>query len=228
MIRWLVQYRKPIFIATVAVFLIGIFVGLGANLLINNDATNFVADVAGEKIPRSRYEVEVHNLEDRLKSEKQDVTPELEQKIKNEVFRDLVVEALFAQEAEKLGLAVPDAEVAADIRQTFNRDGQFDQQAYFYTVQNQFHMNPEQYESMRRRSLLAFKYRQLLQRTAKVQPEEVREAYLKQRGSMKGFDKKGTELQAQLQQERAMETLNYALRQLATTVQIKSYQQAQP
>src|SRR5262249_1817575 len=150
----------------------------------NNDASNFIADVAGEKIPRSRYEVEVHNLEDRLRSEKQDIKPELEQRIKNEVFRDLVIEALFAQEAENPGLAVPDAEGAADIRQTFTREGQFDQQAYFYTVQNQFHMTPEQYETMRRRSLLSFKYRQLLQRGAKVEPEEVREAYLKQRGSM--------------------------------------------
>jgi hypothetical protein len=228
MIRWLVNYRKPIFIATVAVFLIGIFVGLGANLLINNDAANFIADVGGEKIPRSRYEVEVRNYEERLRSNKRDVTPEMEQQIKNEVFRDLVVEALFAQEAEKLGLAVPDAEVAADIRQTFTREGQFDQQAYFYAVQNQYHMNPEQYEAMRRRSLLAFKYRELLQRTAKVEPEEVREAYLKQRGSMKEFDKKKPELQAQLQQERALETLNYALRQLAATAQIKSYQQQQP
>ena len=63
MIRWLVKYRKPIFAATALIFLIGIFVGLGGYMLTNNDASTFVAEVAGEKIPRNRFDVQVRNLE---------------------------------------------------------------------------------------------------------------------------------------------------------------------
>jgi hypothetical protein len=222
-IRLLVKYRKPIFIATAAVFLIGIFVGLGGYLLTNTDASTSIAEVWGDKIPRNRFDVQVRNYEDRLRSQKQDIKPELEAKIKDEVLRDLIVEALFAHEADKMGFVVTDAEVAEDIRGTFSRDGQFDQQSYFYMVQNELHMTPEQYEAMRRRSLLAFKYRQLLQRTAKIEPGEVREEYLKEHGTLKDFEEKGPELRAQMQQQRALETLNYALRQLVPTAQIKSY-----
>lgn len=223
LIPFLVRHRKPIFVATATVFLIGIFVGLGGYLLTDRDLAGTVAEVAGEKIPERRFQLQVRNILDRYQGGQ--VTDEIQNRVRQEVLRDLLVESLLAQQAEKLGLMVTDREVADDIRETFKREGRFDQQLYFYTVQSQFRMTPEQYEVMRRRSLLHFKYRQLVSRSAKVTPAEVRLAYQKEKGGLKDFEKNEPEFRSRMQQRRSLETLNYLLRQLAATTDIKTYLQ---
>ena len=228
MIQFFVRYRRPIFIGTIATFLIGTFVGLGGYLLTDRDAAGSVAQVGGEKIPQQRYDLQVRNLLDRAQQKGGEVSKDMEARIRQDVLRDLIVEALFASEGKKVGLTVTDREVADDIRATFSPDGKFNQAMYFQAVQNQFQMTPEQYEDMRRKSLLAFKYRQLVQRSVKLTPQEVEEAYKKSNdGSMKGFDKKADELRGQLQQQKSLEMLNYILKQVSATTPIKSFLQGQ-
>lgn len=224
MIQFFVRYRRPIFIGTILVFLIGTFVGLGGYLLSERDGAGSVAQVGNEKIPQQRYDLQVRNLIDRA-AQKGEVSKDLETRIKQDVLRDLIVESLFAAEAKKAGLTVTDREVADDIRATFSPDGKFDQRMYFTAVQSQFQMAPEQYEDMRRKSLLAFKYRQLVQRSVKLTPQEVEEAYVKANGSMKDFAKKSEELKGQLQQQKSLEMLNYILRQVSASTPIKSFLQ---
>jgi parvulin-like peptidyl-prolyl isomerase len=216
MIRFLSRYRMPIFVGTLAVFLIGTFVGLGGYLFNRNDMGDVAAKVGEDKIPMQRYTIQVRNLIERAREGGQAIDPAFENRMSQEVLRDLIVESLFAQEAETMGLKVSDREIAEDIKETFTREGRFDQRLYFLAVQNQFGMSPEQYEGMRRRSLLAFKYRQIVQRSVKVTPDEVKAAFSKENGGTKGFDgKKKEEYQARMQQQRALEVLNHVLRRLA-------------
>jgi len=223
MIRFLTRYRKPIFIGTVTIFLLGIFVGLGGYLLTDADVSGAVAEVGGEKVPRDRFEIQARNILERLRERGQETGKETEERVRQEVLRDLIVESLFARQGERMGLQVTDREVAADIQETFRSEKGFDPRLYFQAVQSQFRMTPEQYEAMRRRALLAFKYRQFLQRAAKVTPEEVRAAWVREHGGLKGFQEKRTEAMLALHQRRSLELLNFVLRQAAASTEIKTY-----
>lgn len=225
MIQFFVKYRKPIFIATITVFILGTFVGLGSYLLTDADVSDAIAEVGGGKIPRRRFDIQVRNILDRIRDQGETVDKETEKRIRQDVLRDLIVESLFAREGERVGLVVTDLEVAADIRETFKRDDQFDQRLYFQAVQTQFQMTPGQYEAMRRKQLLAFKFRQLVQRSAKLTPVEVRSAYRLENNGLVDFEKQRAEFTARLQQRRSLELLNYILRQLSATTDIKSYLQ---
>ncbi len=53
MISWFSRHQKPLFIATVSIFLVGTFVGLGGYLLTNHDSSGAVASVGSTKISYS-------------------------------------------------------------------------------------------------------------------------------------------------------------------------------
>jgi hypothetical protein len=75
--------------------------------------------------------------------------------------------------------------------------------------------------------MLSFKLRQLLFAAAKVVPQEVRSEYLRaNKGSDKDFDKEREGFAANLAQTRALDLVNFYLRQLQTQVEITSLLQA--
>ena len=125
-----------------------------------------------------------------------------------------------------MGIVVSDEELARDIRNTpaFQRGGAFEQELYFQAVRTVFRDSPQAYEDFRRQSLKTSKLKQIFFNAAKLAPEELRQAYAAQnKGSMKDFDKNRNEFEARAQQQRALELLNYHLRQVAAQLEIRSF-----
>ncbi|HAH06082.1 MAG TPA: hypothetical protein DCM05_06065 [Elusimicrobia bacterium] len=219
------RYRQPLFIGVIAIFLIGIFVGLGGYYFSGADLADTVASVGGRKIAYGKYRNRVNQYLESLREKKVDVTPAMENEVKQGMLRDMIVDELLAGEAERLGLRVTDMELSLSIQSTpaFQREGRFDQELYFQAVRYSLKSSPEQFEADQRRQMLSGKLKALIARSAKVAPGEVREEFVRETQSDKGFDKKKDEFAQALRQKRALEAINAYLRQLATQVEIRTY-----
>ncbi|MBI5243330.1 MAG: SurA N-terminal domain-containing protein [Elusimicrobia bacterium] len=220
------RYRQPLFIGVVAIFLIGIFVGLGGYYFSGAGLMDVVAVVGGEKILYSRFRSRINQYLDSVREKKGDVTAQMENEVKQAMLRDMIVDELLAQEAEKLGFRVTDMELSLGIQNTpaFQREGRFSQDLYFQAVRYTLKTTPEQFEAEQRRSMLAAKLKSFIARGAKVPPAEIREEYLREnKGSDKDFEKKKEEFASGLRQRRALEAINAYLRQLGGQVEIRTY-----
>lgn len=226
MISWFSRYQKPLFIGTVAIFLIGTFVGLGGYLLTSSDSSGAVAKVGSSKIPYSIFIARVNQYSDALRNRGTDVSDQVLGQIKQEMLRDMIVEYLLARKAQKMGISVTNEQLAQDIENTpaFQHDGVFNQELYFYAVRSIYHDTPKAYEKMRRRQILASLFKQIIYQSIKLVPGEVREAYAREhKGSLKNYAKDRAKFSEQLRQAQALDILNYYLRQLVTQIPIRSY-----
>jgi len=226
MIALLRRNRKPLIISFVLVFLVGIFVGLGGYFFTGADTTESVAIVEGHKIPYRRYRARVDQYLDAMRAQDAEVTTEAANKIKSEMLRDMIVSTLLAIKADELGMHVSDAELALSIQQTpgFQRDGRFDQALYFQSIRYQYQTTPEQFERAQRRDMLSAKMKALMFRNAKVVPSELRDEYLRMKaGALKDFAAQSKAFQAQLQQNRALDTINYYLQRRAQKADIRNF-----
>lgn len=226
MIRFLSRHRRALFAATIVIFLIGTFVGLGGYLFTSKDSSSAVASVGGNKLPYSRFVSQVQRYSDMLRGQGTDVTEEVTKQIKQEMLRDMIVQELMRMKADEMGLRVTDDALSRGIQATrsFQRNGQFAQDLYFQALRSVYRESPEAFENERRDAMLAQSLQRLLYQTAKVAPREVLDAYAAvNKGSMKDFDKKKDEFTAKLQQQRGLELINYYLRQQSGQVEIRPY-----
>lgn len=225
MMSWFRRYQRPMFLSVIAVFLIGTFVGLGSYYFIGADHSEAVAVVDGHKIPYLQYRVRVNQYLDALRERETKVTEQMEREIRQGILRDMIVDELLASRAEKLGLRVSDLELRLTLEGTpaFQREGRFDQAVYFQTVRSALRMTPEQYERAQRRSLLSAKFKGVFFQGVKVLPAETRAEYARQGRPLKDFEAKKAEFAAALRQERALDAINFYLRQLSAQVDIRSY-----
>lgn len=223
MIRFFERHRKAIFLAVVAVFLVGIFVGLGSYLFTSADLSNSVARVGKEKIPYSRYQIQLQGVLKRLEAQGTELDEDTRKRVRQEVLRDMVVEELLYQRSVALGLEVTDLELRSEIQSTpaFQRDGNFDQGLYFQTVFYQFHMTPEKYEAWRRRSLASLKFRQLIFNSVKLTADDVRDLYRLRKGGLKDFEKEKVEFSRQVSREMALHTINFYLGQVSRETEVE-------
>ncbi len=227
MISFLRRHQKSIFYAVLAVFLSGIFVGLGGYWFTSRDMDGVVARIGENKITGTRFSVRVNQFADALRERGTELTDENVTRLRREVVQDMVVEEILADQALALGLVVTDAELARDIQGTpgFQRNGRFEQDAYFMQVRQVFRESPQQYETHRRRAILAARVKQLVFRMAKVSPQEVREAYAAdKKGVMKDFEKDKNAYTSRLQQQRALDLINHWLRQVGSTLDHQVFQ----
>jgi len=184
-----------------------------------------VADVGGKKIPYHRFSLQVNRVLSSLKDSGSDVSEIISKSVKQEVFRDMVIEELLSQQGEKLSMRVPDFEVAVEIQNTpqFTENGAFSTRLYYQTIYNQFQMSPKDYEAWRKKARLAGKFKQLLLTTVKVTPAELQAYYLANNKSLKDFDKNKAKSLDALSREKFAQMANYLLRQLTSQIEIKSY-----
>jgi len=225
MIAFLRRYRQSLIISVFLIFLIGIFVGLGGYFFTGADTTEAVAMVGGTKLKYMDFRVRINQYIDAMRSQGKELKQDDVNRLKQEMLRDMIVSEILAQQAEKMGLRVSDAELALTIQNSpaFQRDGRFHQGLYFQIVRSVYKSTPESYEKFQRRAMLSAKLKTLLLRGAKVVPSEVRGEYLRGGGSIVEFEKEKGEFTQQLQQRRALDAINFFLRQLSTQVEIRSY-----
>ena len=132
---------------------------------------------------------------------------------------------MLSMKADELGLVVTDEELARDIRATpaFSRGGQFDQDAYFQAVRSTFRQSPQEYESDRRKAIKTARLKSFFYRSIKLSPDEVRETYAAvNKGAMKNFEKDKESFAGRLQQQRALELVNYCLHQMQSQVEVQN------
>ena len=224
MIATLSKYRRPVFIGTVAIFLVGIFVGLGAYVF--TDSTGgAVAEVGGKKIPYARFSSQVNRVMTNLRGSGSEVNEVLSRTVKQEVFREMVIEELLAQQGGKHGMMVPDFEVSVEVQNTpqFRENGQFSPRAYYVTIMQQFNMTPTEYEEWRKNARLASKFKQFIYNSVKVTPDEAKQLYLARNKSLKDFDKNRAKFTEEIGREKFANLANYLLRQLTSKQEVKSY-----
>ncbi|MBI5210060.1 MAG: SurA N-terminal domain-containing protein [Elusimicrobia bacterium] len=226
MIRFLRKHRRALFIATATTFLIGIFVGLGGYLFTSRDVSESVATVGSAKIPYNRFLAKVNQYAEAVRQQGTDLSDVSLKEIKQGMLREMIIEEILAKKADELGVTVTDAELARDIRNTpaFQRGGVFSEELYFAAVRNVFHDTHGAFEDSRRRAIKTAKLKQLFLQVAKLTPAEIREAYAQEKkGVMKDFEKEREQFEWKAQQQRAIELLNYYLRQASTQVEIRTY-----
>lgn len=224
-LQYLRKHRSSLFVGMVAIFLIGIFVGLGGYMFHSNDMSESVAVVGSTKIPFLRFNQRVYQYVDMLRQRGTDLSDAQVSEVKGAMLRDMIVDEILAQEATKLGLVVTDLELASAIRNnpSFHTDGAFNPNLYFQTVRQGLRMSPEDYEREQRKSMLAAKLKQMLFTSAKIMPGEVLEEYRRQKGSTKDFEKNRAEVERQIEQVRALDMINFYLRQVTAGMDIRTF-----
>jgi hypothetical protein len=225
MSAFLRRHQKSIFIATMTVFFGGMFVGFGGYWFTDRDMQGVVARVGKVKISGDALATRVNLYADRLREQGTELDDAKLTALKREMLNNMMVDEMLALKADELGLVVTDEELARDIRATpaFNRAGQFDQDAYFQAVRATFHESPQEYESERRKAIKTSRLKSLFYRQVKVSPDETREAYaLVNKGAMKNFEKEKDAFAMRLQQQRALELVNYCLHQMQSQVVIEN------
>ena len=225
MSAFLRRHQKSIFIATMTVFFGGMFVGFGGYWFTDRDMQGVVARVGKVKISGDALATRVNLYADRLREQGTELDDAKLTALKREMLNNMMVDEMLALKADELGLVVTDEELARDIRATpaFNRAGQFDQDAYFQAVRATFHESPQEYESERRKAIKTSRLKSLFYRQVKVSPDETREAYAAMnKGVLKNFEKEKDAFAMRLQQQRALELVNYCLHQMQSQVVIEN------
>ena len=226
MISFLLRHRRTLFIATIAIFLAGTFVGLGGYFYSSHAMNEAVASVGSTKIPYSRFIARVNQYLDFLRSQKGEVPDAMVKEVKKGILNEMIVDEILLAKAEEMGITVTDAELDRDIRGTpaFQAGGEFSPEAYYRAVRTIFRDTPQGYEEMRRRSLKAGRLKQLVFQAAKLSPAELQELYAREhKGSLKDYAKDRDAFAAKAQQARTYELINSFLRQAVGQVQVQSF-----
>lgn len=223
MISLLSKYKRIIFIVVVVVFIGSIFFVSGQ--IFTSASSDAVADVGGKKIPYRRFSLQVNRVLANFKDSGAEVSDIVTKNVKQEVFREMVIEELLSQQGYNMGMRVPDFEVAVEIQNTpqFTENGAFNPRLYYQTIFNEFQMSPKDYEAWRKKARLAGKFKQFLFTNVKVTPGELQAYYLAKNKSLKEFDKNKAKYLDELSKEKFSQVANYLLRQLTVQMEIKSY-----
>ncbi len=223
MISFLSKHKRIIFIVVVVVFIGSIFFVSGQ--IFTSASSDAVADVGGNKIPYQRFSLQVNRILANLKDSGSEAGDIVAKSVKQEVFREMVIEELMSQQGGKLDMRVPDFEVAVEIQNTpqFTENGAFNPRLYYQTIYNEFRMSPNEYESWRKKARLGGKFKQFLLTNVKVTPVELQAYYLAKNKSLKDFDKNKPKYLDELSKEKFSQVANYLLRQLTVQMEIKSF-----
>lgn len=179
MITFFNKHKKTIFTITVVVFVVSIFFGLGAYIG-GITVGDTVAKIGKKRISWQQYQKMVSIAMDNVLKENKSVEGEdaykiIENMVKEEVFKELVVEEILRMESERFRFKISDFEVAMEIQNTpvFLVEGKFDPRSYVSGIWSKYRMTPKEYEEWRRNSRLANRFKSFLFETVKVTPDEV-------------------------------------------------------
>lgn len=223
MISFFNKFKRVIFTIVVVVFVGSIFFVSGQ--VFTSSSMDAVAEVGGSKIPYQRFLTQVNRVMGSVKDSGTEVNEVLSRSVKQEVFREMVIEELLSQQGAKMGMLVPDFEVAVEVQNTpqFRENGTFSPRAYYQTIYNEFQMSPADYEAWRKKARLATKFKQFIYTSVKVTPEEAKAAYLAKNKDLKNFEKERAKYTDELAKDKFANIANYLLRQLTTRQEVKSF-----
>ncbi|HUT85208.1 MAG TPA: SurA N-terminal domain-containing protein, partial [Elusimicrobiales bacterium] len=148
-----------------------------------------------------------------LRQEGTEVSDEMSDKIKKQIFQDMVVQEIFNQSAENYAMMVTDFELARYISSipAFSPNGTFNREIYNRTLWRNFKMRPAQFELQERRRILSERFKNLLLSTCKVTPSEILHAFVLQGKSFKDFEKEKKTIALQMKQYKFIALANYQI-----------------
>ncbi len=180
MLKRMRKHARSNFIKIVLGMIILAFVFWGISAVVRGSRVDVVATIDGDPITASSYEKQVEQLRRLYRSLYRDnYSTELEKamNLQGQALEKLVENHLLLREAQRLGLAVSDEEVAASVMATFQVEGRFDPQYYRNALRSQ-NLTPTQFEEEERERLLIAKMENLLTDGITVGEEEIRSAFL--------------------------------------------------
>jgi hypothetical protein len=224
MVGYLNKHKRVIFTITVVVFVLGVFFGLGAYI---NGITvkNTVAKVGNSKIPYDRYEINVRNVYENFmkKNDMPENNKVIENLIRQEVFKDMIVSEILHQEAKKLKIGVSDFEVGMEVlnTQSFYDNGRFNVAQYVRTIWSKYRMTPKEYEEWRRKERMVMNLKNFIYNTIKVTDDDLN--LYSSIVDKKNLPKEKKDFAEKLKEQKFLDCANYYLRQLTTRIEIKDY-----
>lgn len=225
MISFFSKHKRIVYMSVGIIFVGSIFFMSGE---IFTNQSDVVAEVGGQKIPYQQFLIQVNRVMANVKDSGAEVNEILSRTVKQEVFREMIVEELLSQQAADMGMMVSDFEVAVEVQNTqqFREGGAFSPRAYYQTIFNEFQMSPSEYEAWRKKARMASKLKQFIYTSVKVTPAEVRGYYLASGKPLKDFEKEKMKVMDELARAKFAEIANYMLRQLTTRNEVRSYLEA--
>ena len=223
MMEFLRKNMRTIFTITIIAFVAGTFIGFGSYALTKSDFDT-VAEVNGAKIPYSQLVKYLNRALDNIRNNKGEVTEAVINQKKQEILQDLIQEEVFWQEAKKYGVIVTDGELLADLRRypAFQRDGQFDKQAYYRVLFEVLRTTPKEFEDSRRREIAFFKLRQFIATSVVVSEPELQFEYRKtNKNNMANFNKDHDKFLEETRQKKVQLVFNEWFKALNQTLKVK-------
>ncbi len=156
----------------------------------SNVGGRMVAKVGGDVITMDDYNRAYRNLYDNYREILKDQFNEsFAKNLKAQAIQELVMDRLFVQEAEHMGLKVGDDELQGAIMKmpAFIRDGRFDKRIYD-NVLDRINMSPSAFEASQREFLLRQKLERLVRDGVSVTEPELMAAYRQQNPKAKPGD----------------------------------------
>ncbi len=224
MLGFLRKHRKTIFLITIVGFAVGTFAGFGGYYF--NKKANIVAKVNSREITYSAYEKLLSQKIAEYKDKNKDsgeVSDETKNTIKREVLQEMINEEALYQEAERMGIKVTDTELLMNIQSypAFQREGKFDQGAYYSVVKYALHSTPQEFEDNLRKGIATSKLRRIIANTCKITKKEKEFLTLAQPPQPAEKDQK--DLEQKLSSDKMMVIFNDWLKDLSQRIQIKVF-----
>ncbi|MCX7642098.1 MAG: SurA N-terminal domain-containing protein [Elusimicrobiales bacterium] len=226
MITFFNRHKKVIFTITVVVFVISIFFGLGAYI---GEITmgDTVARIGKKKISWQNYQKMVsiamdNVIKENKKLDSEDAYKLIANMVKEEVFKELVVNEVLKMESEKFNFKVSDFEVAMEIQNTqaFLIEGKFDPRIYVTSIWSNYKMTPKEYEEWRRELRLANRFKSFLFETVKVSPDEI--SFYKQIIKNEKI-KDDKQFHMALKQQKFYDVANHYLRTSVSRIEVQDF-----
>lgn len=222
--NFLRKYQILIFSMTLGVFFVGMFVGFGGYLF-TSKPPDAIAEVNKTPIPSRLF----FSHYQRALAQASEAGGKMDEKVRaqkrDEVLRDLIQQEVFSQEADRLGIAVPDDQVAQVLAgiPAFQKDGRFDPQAYVDVLRFRLKSTPQDFEGEQRKQIAFFKLRWLVQSVIQVTDQELALAYAQRKGSLQDIEKEKAAFRDTLRQEKVLAIFNEWFQDLARRTTVKTH-----
>lgn len=199
--------------------------GIGGNALTTSPQDTIIK-INGQKVSQIDFD-RLYNQMMRQR-ETSATTQEQRDQIQSQAFQELIRQEVFAQEAKKYGIEIPDQVLQMQLANipAFQKDGQFDGATYVRVIGQSFNMRPRDFEKTHKKDIAARQLNSLIATSVNVSEDELRTA-LEARLKIETDAKKRKELQAdpeKLRQELKEKQLNLVfgdwLNQLNSTLKI--------
>jgi len=165
----------------IGAFLATIFYAWGVGSARRGDGKqggNWVAHVAGDEISAVEYERELQRMEEQFRDLPAELVKSLN--LKEKALEGLISQRLLLQQARKMGVEIPDEELARSIQELpyFQENGAFSNRAYRTALSQYFKMTPIAFEERQREGMQVRKLQDLIGDTAKISEKEIHQAFV--------------------------------------------------